>query len=318
VNRRLLLANFAAVLAFALAAGCSVPGGGGPSAAQVMSDAFRGLLGAGSFHVSGSLTFGDTYGLDLTAAGGNVDGTIGHGRVPVAVRSVGIHEFEHGAQYFHLNNQPLVSDSYWVLNDGSELSKLVRMLADWKSLVQDLESSAGSVSQVPGPVVSGQRTIGIVGEGLSMLIPEKGGRVPLSLTTMPGHELHSHLSNLSLVFDKYGGPVTMDAPTAVIDLDDHNTLPVHDVPDVTTFRIENCDRGGCTLSSDFVNSGGRQGSATATFGVGTTAGQALTSCEVAIPVLDNKGRTRLGCRLNFDDSQQVSTTVRANDPDGID
>lgn len=149
------------------------------------------------------------------------------------------------------------------------------------------------------------------------LSPRKGPGVPLSLATTPGRELHSHLSNLNLVFDEYGGPVTIDTPTAVIDLDDHNTLPVHDVPDVTTFHIENCDSGGCTLSSDFVNHGGRQGSATATFGVGTTTGQALTSCQVAIPVLDNKARTRLGCRLNFDDTRQVSTTVAANNPDGI-
>jgi len=317
VNRKLQLACRVAVLAFVLSAGCSFPGGGGPSAAQVMTDAFRGLLSAGSFHVSGSLTFGAPYGLDLTAGGGNLDGTIGLGRVPVAVRSVGIHEFERGAQYFHLNNQPLVSDSYWVLNDAGELSKVVRMLADWKSLVQNLEATAGSVSQMPGPVLSGRRTIGLVGEGISMLIPERGARVPLSLTTTPGRELHSHLSDLSLAFDKYGGPVTLDVPAAVIDLDDHNTLPVHEVPDVTTFHIENCDRGGCTLASDFVNSGGRQGSATATFAVGTTSGQLLTSCQVAIPALDNKGRTRLGCRLNYDNTQQVSTSVVANNPDGV-
>jgi hypothetical protein len=282
-----------------------------------MSDAFRGLLRAGSFHVSGSLTYGSPFGLDLTAAGGNLDGTIGQGRVPVAVRSVGIHEYERGAQYFHLNGQPLVSDSYWVLNDGGELSKLARMLADWKSLVQDLQAAAGSVSQAPGPVLSGRRTIELVGDGLSMLVPEQGARVPLVLTTAPGRELPSHLSDLSLAFDKYGGPVTMDVPTAVIDLDDRNTLPVHDAPDITTFRVENCDVGGCTLASDFVNSGGRQGSATAMFGVGTTTGQLLTSCQVAIPALDNTGRTHLSCRLNYDATQQVSTSVSATNPDGI-
>jgi hypothetical protein len=281
-----------------------------------MSDAFRGLLSAGSFHVTGSLTYGASYGLDLTAAGGNLDGTIGQGRVPVAVRKVGIHEFERGARYFRLSNQPLVSDSYWVLDDGGELAKLVLMLADWKTLVQDLEAGSGSLSQVPGPVVSGRRTIGLVGEGLSMLVPEQGARVPLSLTTAPGRELHSHLSDLSLVFDKYDGPVTMDTPTAVIDLDDHNTLPVHDVADVTTFHLENCDPGGCNMASDFVNSGGRQGSATATFGIGTTTGQALASCQVALPTLDNMGRTRQGCRVNFDATQPVSTSVVANNPDG--
>ena len=316
MNRWPRLARRAAVLAFVLAAGCSLPGRGGPSPAQVMNDAFRGLLSAGSFHVSGQLTFGSPYGLDLTAAGGNLDGTIGQGRVPVAVRIVGIHEFERGAQYFHLNKQPLVSDTYWVLDDGGELSRLVRMLADWKSLVQDLQASAGSVSQVPGPVLSGRRTIGLVGEGLAMFVPEQGVRVPLMLTTTPGRELHSHLSNLSLAFDKYGGPVTMDVPAAVIDLDDHNTLPVHDVPDVTTFHLENCDRGGCTMASDFVNSGGRQGSATATFGVGTTTGQQLASCQVAIPALDNMGRTRVSCRVDFDGTQEVSTSVVGNNPDG--
>lgn len=317
MSTKLPLACRAAVLALALSAGCSFPGGGGPSAAQVMNDAFRGLLSAGSFHVSGSLTYGAPYGLDLTAAGGNLDGTIGQGRVPVGVRSVGIHEFEHGAQYFHLTNQPLVSDTYWVLNDGGEVAKLVRMLADWKSLVQDLQSAAGSVTQVPGPVLAGRRTIGLVGAGLSMLVPEQGVRVPLVLTTTPGRQFHSHLSDLSLAFDKYGGPVTMEAPTAVIDLDDRNTLPVHDVPDVTTFHVENCDAGGCTLASDVVNSGGRQGSATATFGVGTTTGQQITSCQVAIPTLDNMGRTRLSCRLNYDATQTVSTSVQASNPDGV-
>jgi hypothetical protein len=303
-----------AVLALVLAVGCSLPGRSGPSPAQVMNDAFRGLLSAGSFHVSGSLTFGSPYGLDLTVASENLDGTIAQGRVPVAVRSVGIHEFERGAQYFHLSNQPLVSDSYWVLNDGGELPKLVRMLADWKSLVQDLQAAAGNVSQVPGPVLSGRRTIGLVGDGLSMLVPEQGVRVPLRLATTPGRELHSHLSNFSLAFDKYGGPIAFDAPTAVIDLDDHNTLPVDDVPDVSTFHLENCDRGGCTMASDFVNSGGRQGSATATFGIGTTSGQALASCQVALPVLNNMGRTRVSCRVNFDPTQEVSTTVVANNP----
>jgi hypothetical protein len=97
------------------------------------------------------------------------------------------------------------------------------------------------VSQVPGPVIAGRRTINLIGEGLSVLVNEQGTRVPLSLTTMPGRRLASNLSNLSLAFDRYGAAFAVDTPTAVIDLSDRNTLPVHDVPDLATFKFEACD-----------------------------------------------------------------------------
>jgi hypothetical protein len=306
----------AVVLALVLSAGCSFSAGGGPSPEQLVRDALTGLLSATSFHVSGSLTYASPYGVDLVVGGGNLDGSLGQGRVPVAVRRVGGRVFERGAQYFHLNNQPLVSDAYWVLHPAGVLPTLVETLSDWRPLVKQLEDSAGSVSQVPGPLVAGRRTIGLVGEGVAMVVPEHGARVPLSLTTTPGRQLPSHLYDLSLVFDRYGAAVTVDVPTAIIDLNDHNTLPVHDVPDLATFHFENCDRGGCTLASDFVNRGGRQGAATATFRV-SHAGQMLTSCELPIPVLDNMQRTRLSCRLSYDTTQEIAGGVNANDPDGV-
>src|SRR5262249_61260496 len=77
------------VMAVVLTLGCSLPGRGGPPPEQVLSDALQGLLSASSFHVTGSLTLGLPYGVDLVAAGGNLDGTIGDGRGSVAVRRVG-------------------------------------------------------------------------------------------------------------------------------------------------------------------------------------------------------------------------------------
>jgi hypothetical protein len=305
-----------AVLALVLSAGCSLSGSGGPSPAQLARDALRSLASAGSFHVSGSLTYDSPYTVDLVASGGNLDGTVGQGRVPVAVRSVGGRVFERGAQYFHMNSQPLISDTYWVLHPGHELPTLIALLSDWSRLVQGLQASTGSVSRVPGPLVAGRRTIGLVGEGLSMLVPEQGARVPLSLTTTPGRQLPSHLSDLSLAFDRYGAAVTVDVPEAIVDLNDQNTLPVHDVPDLATFHFESCDAAGCTLASDFVNRGGKQGAATAMFRVGRE-GQLITSCQLAIPVLANMQRTRLACRLNYDTSQQVAGGVLATNPDGV-
>jgi hypothetical protein len=306
----------AALLALVVSAACSFSAAGGPSPAQMLTDSLRGLLNASSFHVSGSLTYASPYSVDLMVGGGNLDGSVGQGRVPIAVRRVGGRVFERGAQYFHLNNQPLVSDAYWVVHPQGVLSTLVETLSDWRPLVKQLQDSAGSVSQVPGPLVAGRRTIRLVSEGLSMLVPENGPRIPLTLTTTSGRQLPSHVYDISLVFDRYGAAVTVDVPTAIIDLDDHNTLPVHDVPDLTTFHFENCDGGGCTLASDFVNSGGRQGSATATFRV-SHAGQLLTSCQLPIPVLDNMQRTRLSCRLNYDATQEVAGGVLANNPDGV-
>ncbi len=314
--RRLAALCSGMVLAVVLTLGCSLPGSGDPSPEQVLSDALHGLLSARSFHVTGSLTLGLPYGLDLVAAGGNLDGTIGDGRVSVAVRRVGDRVFERGAQYFHLNGQPLVSDDYWVLNHGSDLSKLVERLSDWRSLVHELQASAGHVSQVPGPVIAGRRTINLIGDGLSVLVNERGTRAPISLTTMPGRRLASNLSNLSLAFDQYGAAFAIDTPTAVIDLSDRNTLPVHDVPDLATFKFEACDSGGCTLASDLVNQGGRQGHATAMFRV-SRAGQLITSCQLPVPVLDYQQRVRLSCRLKYDTSQQVAGGVLVANPDGV-
>src|SRR5262249_55791770 len=123
------------MMAGGLTLGCSLPGRGGPPSEQVLSDALQGLLSARSFPFAGSLTVGLPYGVDLVAAGRNLDGTIGDGRVSVAVRRVGNSVFERGAQYFHLNGQPLVSDDYWVLHHAGDVSKLVARLSDWRSLV---------------------------------------------------------------------------------------------------------------------------------------------------------------------------------------
>ena len=304
------------VMAVVLTLGCSLPGRGGPPPEQVLSDALQGLLSASSFHVTGSLTLGLPYGVDLVAAGGNLDGTIGDGRVSVAVRRVGNSVFERGAQYFHLNGQPLVSDDYWVLHHASDLSKLVARLSDWKSLVHELQASAGHVSQVAGQVIAGRRTINLIGEGLSVLVNEQGTRAPISLTTMPGRRLASNLSNLSLAFDRYGTAFAVDTPTPVIDLSDRNTLPVHDIPDLATFKFEACDSGGCTLASDLVNQGGMQGHATVMFRVGR-AGQLITSCELPVPVMNYQQRVRLSCRLKYDTSQQVAGGVLVTNPDGV-
>lgn len=306
----------AMVLALVLTLGCSLPGTDGQSPENVLRDALNGLSSARSFHVTGSLTFGSPYGVDLMATGRNLDGTIGDGRVSVGVRRLGDRVFERGAQYFHLNGKPLVSDDYWVLHDESDMSRLVERLSDWGSLVHELQASAGRVSQVPGPVIARQPTVNLIGEGLSVLVNERGTRAPIRLTTMPGRQLASHLSNLSLAFDRYGAALAIDTPTAVIDLSDNNTLPVHDVPDLATFKFEACDSGGCTLASDLVNQGGRQGHATAMFRV-SSAGQLITSCQVPVPVLDYQQRTRLSCRLKYDTSQQVAGGVLVTNPDGV-
>jgi len=47
------------------------------------------------------------------------------------------------------------------------------------------------VSQVPGPQVDARPTIGLIGEGLSVVVPEQGARVPLRLNTTPGRRLSS-------------------------------------------------------------------------------------------------------------------------------
>jgi len=209
-----------------------------------------------------------------------------------------------------------MGDTYWALHAGGEPSALVETLSDWRALVQQLQALAAGVSQVPGPQVDGRRTIGLIGEGLSVLVPEQGARVPLRLTTTPGRRLPSHLADLSLAFDRYGAAATVDVPTAVVDLSDHNTLPVHDVPDLATFNFEGCDSAGCTLAADLVNTGGRQGIATAMFRV-SQAGQLITSCQLPVPALDYMQRTHLSCRLNYDRSQDVQGGVGVTNPDGV-
>jgi hypothetical protein len=262
------------------------------------------------------MTFGSPYGVDLMATGRNLDGTIGDGRVSVGVRRVGDRVFERGAQYFHLNGEPLVSDDYWVVHDQSDLFRFVERVSDWGALVHELQTSAGRVSQVPGPVVARQRTIDLIGEGLSVLVNEHGSRAPIRLTTMPGRQLASRLSNLSLAFDRYGAALAIDTPTAIIDLANRNTLPVHDVPDLATFKLEACDSGGCTLASDVVNQGGRQGHATAMFRV-SGGGRLITSCQVPVPVMDYQQRARLSCRLKYDTSQQIAGGILVTNPDGV-
>jgi hypothetical protein len=304
------------LLAGALALSCALPGVGGPSSDQLLRDALQGLRSARSFHVTGSVTLGLAYWLDLVVEGANLEGTIGDGRVSVAVRRTGDRVFEHGARYFHLNGQPLVSDDYWVLNSGSAVGALVQMLSDWRSLVHQLQSSAGSVSQAPGPLVDGRRAVWLIGDGLSVLVDEQGARVPVGLTTTPGRMLASHLSDLSLTFDRYGAATAVATPAPVIDLADRNTLPVHDVPDTATFKFEGCDTGGCTLASDVVNQGGRQGSATAMFRV-SRAGQLIRSCQLPVSPLNYQQRIRLSCRLNYDASPENAGGVLVTNPDGV-
>jgi hypothetical protein len=290
---------------------CSLPFGGGPTPAQMLSRALTTLRDFPSLRLSGSLRRLDvSYTITLSEDNrGNLSGTVADGHFSIGFRRVDGKVLLSGQDFFQQLHQLRVA-GLWVTGVNDGVSALVTALADRPALVGALSTLVGgAVSVAAGPRVGGRQATWLVSDGISVLIDEQDPERPLSLTTMPGRTLPGGFTNLVLEFNSYGKPVNRDVPTEVVDLADPNTLPTNVVSLPDSFRYEACDSGGCTLSSVVRNDGGRNGRANATFTV-SRDGQQIGSCLVGVPPLGNKETVKVACRVDYPRTTGSSVTGR--------
>jgi hypothetical protein len=298
--------------------GCS-GSGSGPDPAGVLKARMAALVSSRSVGLDGTVTMGGTTYVvsvsedDRSAA----TGAITIGKTAVTFTSTGGRLFLRGRDYFAA--QKIHAGDRWVLDQDAALGGLLRALTDRAQLTAALTALAGQhVSEHAGPAINGMPTIQLVSDQVTVTAPASGGP-PWRLATAPDQQLSDGLQDLKLnVAASSARRAAVTAPDVFIDLSDRNSLPAgfdEVVAPADTFQFERCDDRGCTLSAAFQNSGGRQGTATATFEV-QRGGAQLGSCTVPIPATDYGGSVRAGCRVNWDATAgDIDATVSVANPD---
>jgi len=284
-----------------LLAGCG-GSSAGPTPAQELRARLAALVAARSLGLEGQVSLGDvTYHVGLTEDDrGQAVGAVRIDQTALTVTWAGGRLFLLGSAYFAA--QQIYVGGRWVLAHGDKLVALLTKLTARSELAQAFASLSGpDVRRRGGAVMQGQRTIELFSDGAVATVPANGG-APLRLATAVDQRLSDDLNDLSLGVTVSDRTATVTAPTSYADMADRNTLPTYlhwvDQP-ASTFHIDGCDPGGCMLSAEFHNYGGKVGQAVATFS--TRQGDVqLGSCTVAVPVIGYDESTRAGCRVNFD------------------
>jgi hypothetical protein len=266
----------------------------------MLSRALTTLRDAPAVKISGAVRHVDvSYGVQLSEdRGGSASGAVDDGRYLVAVRRLNGKVYLSGGDFFQQFQQLRVG-TRWVTGGSDAVSELVAALVDRSALVSALATlTGGTVSAAPGPQVDGGSTTWLVGEGVWVMVGERDPTRPLRLITLPGRAVAGQFSNLVLQVETTGVTIDRQLFPSVVDLADPNTLPIYVVAVPGSFRYESCDSGGCTITSDVRNDGGRDGTASATFTV-SHSGQQVGICLVNVPALANKETVKVGCRVNY-------------------
>jgi hypothetical protein len=298
--------------------GCTSPGSG-PDAAQELRTRLAELVSARSVGLDGTVTMRDTSYVVSVAEKDHASATGGItiGQTGITFIWTGGRLFLRSRSYFAA--QRIHAGDRWVLDQDAALGALLRALTDRAGLAAAIGALAGPrVSQHAGPQINGMPTLQLISDRVTVTVPSRGGP-PWRLATAPDQQLSDGLQDLKLNVAASNVPATVPAePELYIDLADRNSLPVGFEPVIApadTFRFDACDSGGCTLSSEFANSGGRQGMAYATFEV-HKAGTELGHCTVPIPAADYGGTVRAGCRVSWDATGVAAdATVSVANPD---
>lgn len=314
----------AGALAVLTGAACQLPAIGGgstpPTPAQTVTTALHGFETAWSVRVQGDITFGDDrYTINLSIdRSANVDGLVVPGKAgPLSVAGTSRGLLLRGARYFQ-DVRKVYTGTRWVLAPDDAVSSLVGLVQDRATFAKVVRDAiGGDLGREQGKEPDGTKTVTFVGthSGVRLTIPAAGTPLPLRLITPPGHPLSNGVADMSLSMAEYGKTVAPPEPDKFVNMADRDTLPVDVVVD-GKFSWDDCDSGGCTMSEDVRNTGGRDGTATATFNVSTdTAGkQIVASCSVTIPVLGNGQTTRVGCRANYDRSVEHWGSISITNP----
>jgi hypothetical protein len=298
--------------------GC-VSSGSGPDPAQVLRTRLAALMSARSLGLDGTVTMQDTsYVVSLNENDqADATGGITVGQTAVTFTWRGSRLFLRGRKYFEAKK--VHAGDRWVLDQDAALGALLRALTNRAGLIAAIGALAGPrVSQHAGPQINGMPTIQLISDRVTVTVPARGG-APWRLATAPDQQLSDGLQDLKLNVAASNAPAAaVSEPELFIDLADKNSLPAgfdQVTAPADTFRFDGCDGGGCTLSAEFENSGGRQGTAHATFEV-DKGGAQLSFCTVVIPATDYGGTVRAGCRVNWDTTAAgTDATVSVANPD---
>lgn len=313
----------AGVLVAMTSAACQAPAIGGsspPTPAQTVATALHGFETAWSVRVQGDITFADDrYTLNLSIdRSSNVDGLVLPGKSgPLSVAGTSRGLLLRGARYFQ-DVEKVYTGTRWVLAPDDVVSSLVRLIQDRAAFARVVRDAiGGDLGSEQGKEPDGTKTVTFVGagSGVRLTIATAGTPVPLRLITPPGRPLSNGAADLALSMAEYGKTVAPPEPDTFVELADRDTLPV-DVLVNGGFSWDACDAGGCTMSEEVRNTGGRDGTATATFNVSTdSAGkQIVASCSVQVPVLGNGQTTRVACHANYDRSVEHWGYVSITNP----
>ena len=290
---------------------CAAPGSASPSPTprQVLEARMRAFVAARSVSMAGHVTLsGKVYRLTLqTDDAGQVAGTVDVDQASASVVLAGGRAFRNDGRR-------------WALDRSEAVPGVLTRLADRRALASAVLAAAGTdVAQRRTNDPSGAPALKLTGSEFSAFVPVAGSGPPTRLVTGVDSPLADGLAALELDLSAYGEPAHIAAPDPFYDPNDMSALPpsfafVYTADGPTTWSWDNCDRSGCTVSAAFVNNGGRAGTSTATFFI-SRGGVTLTTCDVAIPLVDHGQSTRAGCRASFDNSTSVTGTVRVRNPD---
>lgn len=303
--------------AAACLAACALPGSSqAPAASQVLATRLAAFAAAKTVTMVGHVSFGDvSYPVSLQVDDrGEASGSVELDHLMVSARLAGGRAFLQNTNYYA--GHQLATGGQWVLESGNPVADLLAKLADRKALAAAMRALAGSdVEQRPSADVGTVKAIRLENPDFSATVPVGGGP-PLRLVTGVDSPLSDGLTDVRLDLSDYGLAASIVAPDAFLDRTQPDTWPAHYTiiigPD-TPFGWDNCDRSGCTLSAAFKNTGGKVGSATATFYV-SRGGTVLTTCETAIPATGYSGVVRAGCRASFTNDASVSANAQTHNP----
>jgi len=305
------------VCAAACVAGCGLPGSSQPpTASQVLATRLAAFTAAKTVTMIGHVSYGDvTYPVSLQVDDqGQASGTVELDHVLVSAMIAGGRTFLKNSNYY--TGKQLATGDQWVLERAGVVVDLLAKLADRKGLAAAMLAAAGSsVGRVASPDVSGVKVFRLANPDFSATVPTAGGP-PVRLVTGVDTSLSNGFTDVRLTLSDYGLAANIAAPGAFLDRSQPDTWPAHFAaviaPD-TPFTFDECNSSGCTLSASFKNTGGKVGTATATFYVfvsGSTAG----SCDVPVPTTGNGTVVRAGCRVSYNGYQQASGNVKIQNP----
>jgi hypothetical protein len=200
-----------------------------------------------------------------------------------------------GAQYFQ--QQGLYTGSMWVLGQRDDLTLLLVKLADLRGLSSAIEAAAANVTESTGSA-AGQKTLVFHGTDVTVTTAGGGQPRPVHVETRPGATLNDKLSAMKLDLH-YGASVQAVSPNPYVDLADLDTLPTHvELMPPGSFSFDGCDDGGCSLSANVHNLGGRYGVASLTFRL-SQQGSQVASCDAPVPTLSHGATAHVGCHAAF-------------------